>query len=112
VRRLAREGVAVREIARRVFGDVRLRGRVERIIKQDRDDGEAGSGSRVADVAEVEVSELSGHELVRLLLQRRLAWLAESGKAPPARELRDLLEVERRLQAVEALEQLRQLGSG
>jgi hypothetical protein len=44
---------------------------------------------------------------IRLLFERRIAWLVASGKAPPMSELRSLLEVQRRLEALEAVERLR-----
>ena len=51
--------------------------------------------------------ELGTNALIRLLFERRLAWLAATGKAPSFSEPRSMLEVQRRLEASEALEQLR-----
>jgi hypothetical protein len=51
--------------------------------------------------------ELGTDALIRLLFERRLAWLAASGKAPSFGELRSMLEVQRRLDAAEQLERLR-----
>jgi hypothetical protein len=107
VERLAAEGVSVRRIAAQVFGDARFRGRVERILHRP-----AGEPAAVAVALEpalegVDVGELGTTELIRLLFERRLAWLTANGKVPSFKELHSLLEVQRRLEAAEALEQLR-----
>ena len=109
VERLAAEGVSVRRIAAAVFGDVRFRGRVERILR--RPSGiEALTTPSLADPAldGAELGELEGIALIRLLFERRLAWLAASGRAPSMNELRNLLDVQRRLEAAEAFERTRE----
>jgi hypothetical protein len=45
--------------------------------------------------------------LIRFLFERRLAWLLESGQVPSMSELRNLLDVQRRLEAAEAVERAR-----
>ena len=107
VERLAAEGVSVRRIAAQVFGDARFRGRVERILHRPSSQAVAATVPLEPALAGIDPAALGTTELIRLLLERRLAWLAANGKVPSFRELRSLLEVQRRLEAAEALEQLR-----
>jgi hypothetical protein len=105
VERLRGEGVSIRLIAARVFGDARYRGRVERILASP-----SGFVPLAADpiLDGVDVSALGTTELTRLLVERKLALWALSGKAPPMSELKSLLDVERRLQSFEQVERARQ----
>jgi hypothetical protein len=105
--RLAAEGVSVRRIAAQVFGDARFRGRVERILRRPSAEPVAVAVATDPALEGVDLAELGTTALIRLLFERRLAWLATSGKAPSLSELRSLLEVQRQLEAAEALEQLR-----
>jgi hypothetical protein len=105
VERLATEGVSVRRIAALVFGDARFRGRVERILR--RPAGVEPLPGAIPLPEGVDPSQLSLVELFRLLLGRRLVYLAESGKAPSASELRALLDLSRRLESLEQLERIR-----
>jgi hypothetical protein len=109
VERLAAEGMPVRRIVAAVFGDVRFRGRVERILRQP-SEGNALPNASLTDPAleGVDVSELEGTALIRLLFERRLAWWTASGQAPSMNELRNSLDVQRRLEAAEAVERARQ----
>ena len=107
VERLAAEGVSVRQIAAQVFGDARFRGRVERILHRPAAEPVAVRLPLEPALEGIDPLELGTDALIRLLFERRLAWLAASGKAPSFSELRALLEVQRRLAAAEALEQLR-----
>jgi hypothetical protein len=109
VLRLAAEGMSIRRIAAVVFGDVRFRGRVERIVPQP-SEGKPLTNPSPTDPApeRVDVSQLEGTALIRLLFERRLAWWKASGQAPSMNELRNLLDVQRRLEAAEAVERARQ----
>jgi len=106
VERLAAEGVSVRQIAAQVFGDSRFRGRVERILRRPATEPVAVSVPLEPALEGIDPLELGTNALIRLLFERRLAWLTASGKAPSFSELRALLEVQRRLAAAEALETL------
>jgi hypothetical protein len=107
VERLAAEGASVRQIAAQVFGDARFRGRVERILHRPASEPVAVSLPLEPELEGIDPLELGTNALIRLLFERRLAWLAATGKAPSFSELRSMLEVQRRLDAAEALEQLR-----
>jgi hypothetical protein len=107
VERLAAEGVSVRQIAAQVFGDARFRGRVERILHRPAAEPVAVALPLEPMLEGIDPLELGTTALIRLLFERRLAWLAANGKAPSFRELHSLLEVQRRLAAAEAAEQLR-----
>jgi hypothetical protein len=106
VERLAAEGVSVRQIAARVFGDARFRGRVERILRRPASEPAVVSLPLEPELEGIDPLELGTDALIRLLFERRLAWLAATGKAPSFGELRSMLEVQRRLEATEALERL------
>jgi hypothetical protein len=106
VERLAAEGLSIRRIAAEVFGDARLRGRVERILGAPA----ASSATQAVPVTTntalegVDVSTMSTPALVRLLARRRLEELAASGETPSLTELRSLLDLERRYISFETLE--------
>jgi hypothetical protein len=106
VERLAAEGVSVRQIAARVFGDARFRGRVERILRRPASEPAVVPLPLEPELEGIDPLELGTDALIRLLFERRLAWLAATGKAPSFGELRSMLEVQRRLEATEALERL------
>ena len=55
----------------------------------------------------VDLAELGTTALLRLLFERRLAWLAANGKAPSLSELQRLVRVRRQLEAWEAMESAR-----
>ena len=97
----------MRRIAAQVFGDARFRGRVERILRRPAAEPVDVAGAIDPALEGVDLTELGTTALIRLLFERRLAWLAASGKAPSFSELRCLLEVQRRLETAEAVEQLR-----
>jgi hypothetical protein len=107
VERLAAEAMSVRGIAAEVFGEARFRGRVERILRPPAALEPVGLPP-LADLPleETDFSQLSWTALIRLLFERRLGSWAASGKAPPASELRNLLDVQRRLEALEAFERI------
>ena len=106
VKRLAAEGLSIRRIAVEVFGDARLRGRVERILSAPTASSATSvvSGSGDTALEGVDVSTMSTPALVRLLARRRLEELAASGEAPSLTELRSLLDLERRYISFETLE--------
>jgi hypothetical protein len=102
---LAANGTSVREIAEEVFGDRRFRGRVERILQTPalREESEA--------FVPLDEASLSAETVptVRIALARYLARVARGEVNPSIAEMVKLLDLERRLQTVEALEQLKAL---
>jgi hypothetical protein len=113
VARLAAAGGSVRAIAVEVFGDVRFRGRVERILAVPAVvPGEASAGAVTEGGARAATFDFTGRspeDVIRLLFERRLADLAEGGVAPSPAELRGLLDVFRQLEAREALARINAL---
>jgi hypothetical protein len=105
VERLAAEGLSIRQIAAEVFGDVRLRGRVERILSAPAASLATQAVPVSADAAPegVDALAMDTQALVRLLARRRLEELAASGETPSFAELRSLLDLERRLISFETL---------
>src|SRR5438270_717302 len=85
---------------------LRRRRRVERILRRPATEPVAVSVPLEPALEGIDPLELGTNALIRLLFERRLAWLTASGKAPSFSELRALLEVQRRLAAAEALETL------
>jgi hypothetical protein len=99
VRELIADGWSIRHTAVEVFGEARYRGRVERIIR-------AHTIHRPRDptASDTDVSELTATELIRVLLERRLAWLAEREIPPSGNELVQLLKAQLMLHHREAYE--------
>jgi hypothetical protein len=107
VRRLAAEGASIRAIAAEVFGDTRLRGRVERILKEP-----ATIPSRPAsEPLWPEDAGVSAETVpaVRAALRQYLIRPQRGEVQPSAGEMVKLLDLERRLQAIEAIEELNEL---
>lgn len=108
--RLAAAGMSVRAIAAAVFGEVRFRGRVERILAAPAaGPGEAAASTATGDGVRPDAFDFTGLSpgaAIRLLFERRLADLGERGEAPSMTELRGLLDVLRRLEALEAVERI------
>ena len=102
--RLAAEGLPVRKIAAAVFGDARLRGRVERILK-----GNERKQPQPTEPEPLAIEGLSTLEVFTLLFERRLAAIAAAGGKVSMNELRNLLDVQRRLEAWETVERMNQL---
>lgn len=103
VLRLAAEDVPVRQIAAAVFGHDRFRGRVERILKND---------EREAPSSETEpllIEGLSRLEVFTALFERRLATIAAAGGNVSMNELKNLLDVQRQLEAWETIERMNAL---
>ena len=105
VRRLALEGESVRKIAAEVFGSPSFRGRVERILQAtppteaNLDPADANDAFPCADTVTT----------VRAALTRHLGRIARGELHPSVGEMVKLLDLERRLQAFEALAQLNAL---
>ncbi len=107
VERLAGEGASIRAIAAEVFGDSRLRGRVERILK-----GAAAIPPRPEDQALLPEDAVVSAETVpavRAALRQYLIRLQRGEAQPSVGEMVKLLDLERRLQAFESIEQLNEL---
>ena len=80
--------MSVRRIAAAVFGDARFRGRVERILRRPPEVTPLTDPSLADPALEgIDLGELEWTALIRLLFERRLAWLAASGEAPSMNEL-------------------------
>jgi hypothetical protein len=99
VRQLIAEGRSIRQTAAEVFGEARFRGRVERIIRAPTIDPVSSPTA-----SDAEVSELTTTELIRLFLDRRLAWLAKRETPPSGNEIQQLLKAQLMLHHREALE--------
>jgi hypothetical protein len=91
VLRLRRAGGSIRAIAAEVFGDVRYRGRVERILARDEVVAAVAEGP-----GELMLDGLAPMEAIRVLFERRLAKLVSGEVAPSMTELQKLREVQRR----------------
>jgi hypothetical protein len=107
VKRLAGEGASIRAIAAQVFGDARLRGRVERILK-----GAAAIRPCPEDQALLPEDAVVSAETVpavRAALRQYLMRLQRGEVQPSVGEMVKLLDLERRLQAFESIEQLNEL---
>ena len=106
VRRLAASGLSIRSIAAQVFGDARLRGRVERILNRPADAAEEPEAVRAREAELTEFGCLDRVAQVRWLLDRRLAdWAARDG-GPSGRELLALLKAEGQLRSFEEFDRL------
>jgi hypothetical protein len=107
VKRLAAEGASIRAIAAEVFGDTRLRGRVERILAAaptipSRPENEAFLPEEAAASAETVPA-------VRAALRQYLIRLQRGQVQPSVGEMVKLLDLERRLRTFESIEQLNAL---
>jgi hypothetical protein len=100
VQRLAGEGTSLRGIAAEVFGDGRFRGRVERIL--------AGPSTAPLtseqDSPTDEIFTAQTVSVVRMALCRYLARVERCEVQPSLSEMAKLLDLERRLQAIESIE--------
>ena len=104
VERLSQQGASVRTVARQVFGDVRYRGRVERILR-------AADPANPFETAHVDDPAGSGTPAetvpaVRTALSRYAARVERGELQPSLAELLKLLDLERRLRAFESLERM------
>jgi hypothetical protein len=105
VRRLAADGLSLRQIAEDVFGDRRFRGRVERILQAPAAPQESRGGPLIGD----EVVSVETVPTVRAALGRYLARIARGDVDPSVAEMVKLLDLDRRLQTLETIEQLNAL---
>ena len=105
VHALALEGMSVRRIAEEVFGNQRFRGRVERILHAPEPPTTPDGGASISE-STVLVETVP---TVRAALARHLARVARGGLNPSVGELVKLLDLERRLQTFESLEQINAL---
>jgi hypothetical protein len=104
VERLSQQGVSVRAVAKQVFGDVRYRGRVERILREP-------VPSNRLEAAHVDDLARSGPPAetvpaVRAALSRYAARVERGELQPSLAELLKLLDLERRLLAFDLLERM------
>jgi len=106
VRRLATSGVSVRAIAAEVFGDVRFRGRVERILRSPADSAESPEAVAAREEELRFFEGLGGTAQLRWLHQRMTRSLAQRDDPPSPGDLRALIDSDRRLRALEQLERL------
>ena len=102
VLRLLGEGWSVRKVAVEVFGAERFRGRVERIKVAAASKPEA---PRQADEP-VDLQGLSHVAAIKVLFERRLAALLADGVPPSMNELHRLLDVQRQLETIDAIERI------
>jgi len=104
VERLSRQGASGRAVAKQVFGDVRYRGRVERILR-------SSVASKGIDAGRLDefpgfVPSAETMPAVRSALSRYAARVERGELQPSLAELLKLLDLERRLQAFESLERM------
>lgn len=112
VLRLRAEGVSVRDVAARVFGDRRYRSRVERIVDADRRGQRSGPCAITEPSREVDLPELEAVESFRSLYERSIEALRRQAKPPSGSEVKALMAVHQRLEAMEALDRMRRLTGG
>jgi len=106
VRKLAAEGVSIRVIAERVFGDRRFRGRVERILRKPAKQGSSSAKRRIRGAA-VPGTPAETTKWLRAAFDRLQATIDAGEVELSLREIRSLMDVARRLEAREQLERLR-----
>jgi hypothetical protein len=111
---LAQEGASQREIAETVFGDARLRGRVERILRAHTAASNASSPPRNGgdDRPSPRARPDSDLELFHELVARAEQALLESEDAPSFGEIERLMRVKRQIDALETIEWARRLAHG
>lgn len=100
VERLAAAGGSVREIAKEVFGDVRYRGRVERILRGPRDP--AGEAWEPLDLDSLPTLETRA--VLRKVMNGYLHRIERGELRPSIGEALKLLDLDRRLTTLEQLE--------
>jgi hypothetical protein len=101
VQRLDEEGLSKRDIAGRVFGDVRYYGRVERILRRP-------PSPPSPDVSDESLRRAAPRQesraFIRELLERHRARLAME-ELPSLKEIELLMKLERQLEVAEMVEQ-------
>jgi hypothetical protein len=112
VERLAAEGAPIRAIAEQVFGDLRYRGRVERILRRPDTASKMARPGRGAARPAAQPEEAPPFEAtatIRPAFDREIDRIAAGLAEPSPAELRTLLDIQRRLEAREAVERLNAL---
>jgi hypothetical protein len=89
-----------------VFGEARFRGRVERILQRPPEAAEAPAAVRAREAELRAFAGLTRIAQLRWMVERSLAVWAARDEPRSARELRSMLDVERRLRSLEQLERL------
>jgi hypothetical protein len=112
---LAAQGASQRAIAEAVFGDARLRGRVERILAAEAaaSNGPDPPRTTAAQGAFGEpFTPESDLELFRELVSRSERAMLESDHPPSLLDIERLLKIKRQLETLETIEELRALTRG
>lgn len=103
--KLASEGLSQRAIARQAFGNARLHGRVERILRTEQED----KGVRPPSEAPRADGELPTSEELFTRYLRDLDRRLEQGERVSAQEIAAIIRVENMLESKRTFEQLRDL---
>ena len=112
---LAAEGASQREIAKTVFGHVRFRGRVERILAAAAAGSTASQAPRngpAGACAEAKFRSRSERELVRELLGRAERAMLESSDPPALVDIERLVRLKRQLETLETVDRLNAMVRG
>jgi len=113
VGRLAAEGATIRAIAEQVFGDRRYRGRVERILHRPDNAAKIAPpglpGRSGPAVHPEEAPPIEATATIRAAFNREIERIAAGLAEPSPAELRTLLDLQRRLEAREAVQRLKAL---
>ena len=104
---LAAEGRGQRQIAEQVFGDVRYRGRVERILKLP-PTRNIGSGQAPGEGNDLEVMLAAGEDMA-IVAELVARYELESDVAPSLVEIERLLRIKRQLAGMATLKRLKAL---
>lgn len=100
VQRLADAGLSKREIASRVFGDVRYHGRVERVLSRPPSPATANIDTE----GFVSPTRQENRAFFRELLDRHRERLANEGELASLKEIELLMRLERQLETAEMIE--------
>jgi hypothetical protein len=111
---LAEQGASQRDIAEEVFGDVRFRGRVERILRRHAtaSNGPAPPRKDAREDASARARPASDLELFRELVARAERSLLEREDAPSLSEIAGLMRVKRSIRTLETIERSRRRARG
>lgn len=108
VERLAAQGESVRQIAKAVFGDVRYRGRVERILRAP-----AGAPEQAWEPLDLDaLPTLQTRAVLRKVMNGYLHRIERGELRPSIGESLKLLDLDRRLATLEQLERANELTRG
>ena len=98
---LAKKRVTQREIAKRVFGHERYRGRVERILREEAESRATRQPVPELTQDELDAFDVSDVSVARDLVARYERSLAESEEVPPLADIERLLRLKRQIAAAE-----------